>query len=346
MEMEVVKRENDGSMLPVNGGEALAMCEKCAAYAPGSKSLLDAAERARANVAREVLSQMPNAALAMQAHSLGDLYQVVGDVELQQLKDGTYTVILRDSNGKITEHAKLTKASGGFKSAALFGYQALNAVIGQANMMSIAQSLKDIQEGIEESKERDYVDAAAQVESASLGLKTDILALPEGQRKLAAVPLMHELRTGLMKLIAYGKIEVEHMPNLTEIGFWDNWGLKSGTKPEQAKRRFLYIVNALDTICRGIVQYSLSEVFLSDGEQGTSVDLMRRLKDLVSMLMADGKVKLVPMLGSVDPIKKTLALSESINEAANALEKCFNQKSPERVLIPVRGNYLKEVANG
>lgn len=346
MEMEVVKSENEETMPSVGGGKALAMCEECAAYAPGSKSVLDAAERARENVVREVLSQMPNAALAMHAHSLGDLYQVVGGVELQQLKDGTYTVVLKDSSGKITEHAKLTKASTGFKSAALFGYQALNAVIGQANMMSIAQSLKDIQEGMEESKERDYINAAAEVESASLGLQSDIVNLPEGQRKLATVPLMHELRTGLMKLIAYVKLEIEHMPNLTEIGFWDNWGLKRGTKPEQAKRRFLYIVKALDTICRGIVQYSLSEVFLSDGEQGTSVELIRQLKDQVSMLMADGKVKLVPMLGTVDPVKKTQALREGIEKAAKSLEKCFKNESPERVLIPVRGKYVKEVING
>lgn len=194
--------ENE-ELMPVPADRAVVAFEQCERFAPETKPIVDEVDRSNARVVREILSQTPNAVNIANSYALANTYKAVGDVALQKMSDGTYSAVLRDSNGRVLEHVKMQKATPEFATAASFGYSALNAVVGQANMMSIAESLRAIEKELEESKDRDYIQVQGKIDSACRGLSADLAQVEDGQKKPTAVILLNSLREGLMTLKGY-----------------------------------------------------------------------------------------------------------------------------------------------
>ena len=350
---QIMISEEADEQLTVAKYDVLADCDKCADRCNGwVKPSMERIDRNNGMVVREILSQIPNAKSVFETSRVADVYKAVGDVALQKMSDGTYSATLRNADGTIKKQVKLQKATPTLASAASVGYSALNAVVGQANMMSIAESLRRIEEGIEEIKERSYSDARAKVEAACCGLREHLRYVPEDQQKLASHLLMNDLREGIFKLKAYIGQEIDNMPDLTSIGFANNWGLKRSTKPERAKRHFMYIVKALDPLCRGLIQYAVAEAFLCGTKEASAIEMLEEVHGIIGELNKSGKVKLVPMLAvskndeAIDPVKKMNALSDAIRESIHALGRGRKQAENDKILIPIRAEYLKEVDDG
>ena len=107
--------ENE-ELMPVPADRAVAAFEQCECFVPETKPIVDEVDRSNARVVRDILSQTPNAVNIANSYALANAYKAVGDVALQKMSDGTYSAVLRDSNGRVLEHVKMQKATRDSKS--------------------------------------------------------------------------------------------------------------------------------------------------------------------------------------------------------------------------------------
>ena len=76
----------------------------------------------------------------------GELYKVVGNKSLQQLKNGNYSGIFRNNNGTISGHAQ-------FQQTGINYSQLATTVLSQSMLIHIAMKLEKLEEEIKEIKD-------------------------------------------------------------------------------------------------------------------------------------------------------------------------------------------------
>ena len=267
-------------------------------------------EKTRTGILQQLSAHMPNALNIGQTISSGGTYKAVGDVVLQQGEDGLYSAVLRGENGEILEHVKLEKAASGLARSAMFAYAIVGAAVGQANMMSIAERLAEIETHLEEAKKRDYIQQIASVEAACKGLQEALCLSDSDHQKQTILERRNDLRKALATLLGYIKIEIEAMPEYHEKSFWgwlfSNWGSQKSTLPEKARCRFEYVIKTFPVWCRGMSQLVLTDCYVAnDGEKEFLPSAGEMIAGLKSLLIDTGlqkRIVYVPKHGEVDPI--------------------------------------------
>lgn len=316
-------------------------------YPAECRPVFDELEKSRGEVLRQLSAQLPNALNVAQASSLADAYKTVDNVVLQQGKDGLFSATLRNENGEIVEHVKLKNASSSFAMAASFGYSVLNAAVGQANMMSIAERLAAIETKLDDAKKRDYVGMISSVESACKGMHEALTLKDEDHQRQTILERRNDLRTALDTLRGYMQIELEAMPEYRKRGFWEelfaDWGGKKSTRPEVAREHFNYIARTLPVWCRGMSQLVLTDPCVEDNKCSSADLFVSDLKKLLVESRLQDRVKYVPMLGAVDPIRVVDDFVGRIPETERVFARMRQEQDDLKLSLTFK---MEEIQNG
>jgi len=309
---------------------------------PMSGATLDAAESARSSLVNQALAQMGNVQNVIQTAKLLDAYKTVGDVVLQQLEDGTYSGTIRDEKGKILEHVKFEKASSKAIAAASFSYSVLNAAVGQANMMEIAERLAEIEAQLDEVKQRDYIDKINAIKSACDAFK-EIDILKNDDCRLQTVILLREhLNKALGTIKAYILQDIKAMPAVEEPKWYENLGFRvDETKPEKAKKRFEYVAKLLPVWCQGMSQLVLTDAYFQKNEYPSARQFITELNEIVRDSGLPSKVQLVPMLGQVDPVKMLMDFDSRVDETEKAFARLSEKLNKEPCHLQILAGDIK-----
>ena len=306
-------------------------------YPDFCRPVFDEAVKSRNTILAQISAQMPNAVNIIQTAKAGDAYTVVGDVVLQQGEDGLFTAVLRDENGQITKHVKLEKSMSDATRAASFAYSALNAAVGQANMMDIAERLAEIKLQLDEAKKRDYIKQIEAVKSACIGLNEALSLVDEDHRRQTILNRRNDLRMALGTLHGFIKIEIEAMPEYHEKGFWEkilsNWGAKKSTLPKMAQKRFECVIEALPVWYRGMAFLVLTDSYLGLVEFPSAKELVDGLTSLIEDSGLPRRVEYVPMMGKTDPIKLVGDLKQQISKMENTFKRMRGEAITQKMSI-------------
>lgn len=282
------------------------------------------AER-RNDMLRQLSAKMPDVVHVVQTANSADTYRVVKNVVLTPGEDGLYTAVLRDDRGRIIEHVKLEKAASDFSRAAAFSFSVLNAAVGQANMMAIAERLAEIESQLDEAKERDYCREMNEVKSAYTGMKEALCLKDDDHFRQTIIAQRDKLRTGLENLRDYILIEIKGMKpyhKRTRIErLISNWGTEESTLTANAQKHFKYIRAALPVWFFGMSQLVLTEPYIRDSGFESGDMLARDLRHLVIDSNLYQRVQYVPKIGDFDPIDAVKDIEKRLPE----MEKCFER---------------------
>lgn len=331
----------DGSMTPVvptTKSDILKLAEQ---FPDFCKPVFDDVIKKRSEILKQISAQMPNAVNFMQTANAANAYKAVGGIALEEADDGLFSAILHDENGKITQHVKFEKATSDIARTATFAYSVLNAAVGQANMISIAERLAEIETKLDEAKKRDYIDKCAEVNSACIGIK-EVLCLSDFcHQQQTILERRKDLRTALDALRGYIKIEIEAMPEYHEKTFreklFSNWGTENSTLPMKAKQRFEYIVMALPVWCRGMAFYVMTDSYIDS--VGTpymsATEMINGLREILEDSRLANRVKYLPMMGKADPIKIIDQFTQCIPDIERNFERMRNEIVNGKMVIPL-----------
>ena len=293
--------------------------------------------KSRNDLLKQLSAQMPNTINVIQASNAADAYKVVGEVTLQQGEDGLFSAVLRDENGQITQHIKLEKSASGVARAATFAYSALNAAVGQANMMAIAERLAAIETQLDEAKRRDFIGKCAAVNSACEGVQEALCLADSDHRRQTILERRNDLRTALNTLRDYIKIEIEAMPEYRTKTFWEdvlsNWGGKKSTLPMKAKSRFEYVVKTLPVWCRGMSFLVMTDSYFDLVEYPSARDMINGLREMLEHSKLSSRVKYVPMMGDEDPIELVCNFIDRIPETERVFERMRGDALSKKMAI-------------
>lgn len=298
----------------------------------------------RNSLLAQLSAQMPNAINVVQTANSASAYKVVNGITLQRGSDGLFSGVVRDKNGHIIEHVKLEKASSGFTQAAFFTYSALNAVVGQANMMSIAKSLESIETALDEAKKRDYDKLITVIDNAKPGFK-EALCLTENELQIKTIlDRRHELRGALMNLQKFIQREIIEMPICRKKGFWEdlfsNWGLERSTLPEQAKKRFEYIAWAFPKWYEGVALLLLSDAYVApkEGFCSSAEFATDGLKNLFINSRISDRMGYVPMIGKADPIDSVSGIVQAIPKMEHTFTRVKKNADSGNLAIEIKAD--------
>ena len=296
-------------------------------------------KKSRSEILEQLSSHMPNALNIGQALGSGDAYKAVGDVVLQQGKDGLFSAVLRGKKGEIVQHVKLEKAASGLARSATFAYAVVGAAVGQANMMAIAERLAEIETQLDEAKKRDYIEQIASVEAACKGWQEAFCLSDPDHQKQTILERRNDLRKALKTLYGYIKLEIEAMPENHEKGFLDrlfsNWGKKKSTLLEKARRRFEWVIKMFPVWCRGMSQMVLTDYYIA--KDGGNVDfpsadeMIRGLKSLLVDTGLQKRMVYVPKTQETDPIDLVDNFVLGISETERAFAKLREDVRSNRI---------------
>ena len=296
-----------------------------AQYPDFCKPVFGEAEKCQNELLRQLSAQMPNAVNVIQTANAADAYKVVGDVVLQQGDDGLFSAVLRDENGKITQHVKLEKSVSDVARAASFAYSALNAAVGQANMMAIAERLAAIETQLDEAKKRDYIEQIEAVKSACVGLNEALCLSDEDHRKQTILERRNDLRKALGTLHGFIKLEIEAMPEYRNKTFWarlfSNWGSEKSTLPKKAQKRFECVIETLPVWCRGMSFLVLTDSYLGQAEYPSAREMEAGLTAILVDSGLPRRVEYVPMMGKTDQIELVKEFRQRIPETKKVFER-------------------------
>ncbi len=298
----------------------------------------------RNNLLAQLSAQMPNAINVIQTANSASTYRVVNDIVLQRGSDGLFNGVVRDKSGRIIEHVKLEKASSGFTQAASFTYSALNAVVGQANMMSIAKSLESIETALDEAKKRDYDKLITVIDNAKTGFR-EALCLTENELQIKTIlDRRHELRGALMNLQKFIQREINEMPicrtkSILEDLF-SNWGPESSTLPEQAKRRFEYVAWAFPKWYEGVALLLLSDAYVApkEGFCSSAEFATDGLKYLFINSRISDRMGYVPMIGEDDPIEVVSRIVQAIPKMEHTFKQVKTNADSGNLAIEIKAD--------
>lgn len=264
-----------------------------------------------------VLANFPNAMNIQQASALGSAYKAVGDVALQQNADGTFAAVLRGDDGKIIEHVPLEKASSDFATSFKMGYAVNCAIAGQAQMMQIAKQLEEINESIVEIKDLMWQEKIRDVESAICEWERAFV-LKEKDKSVWLNQLCNartSMERSLGHVYDYMKSQLDRMPAKTNVtGFLENWGFGK-TDAQKAAEHFRYFARLLPVFCRGMAMMVMTDAYFGDMRMSDGIKFAKGLKQLFVGARLSERVRLVPMLGKVNPEKVVKDFSQGIDYA-------------------------------
>ena len=321
----------DGTMTPVVPTTTADILKLAEQFPDFCKPIFDDVIKKRSEILKQTSAQMPNAINFMQTANAANAYKTVGGKALEEVDDGIFSTILHDNkNGRITEHVKLERAASDVERAATFAYSVLNAAVGQANMMSIAERLAEIETQLDAAKKRDYIDKCAKVNSACVGIKEVIFLSDPCHQQQTILRLRQDLRTALDTLREYIKMEIMEMPEYHKKTFREkiisNWGTENSTLPMKAKQRFEYIVMALPVWCRGMAFYVMTDSYIASvGESYMSAtEMVNGLREMIEDSRLVNRVKYLPMMGDVDPIEIIDQFTHCIPDLERKFERMRN----------------------
>lgn len=284
---------------------------------PEANNQLAENERNANALLNAVLANVPNAMNIQQASSLGSAYKAVGDVALQQNADGTFAAVLRGDDGKIIEHVPLEKASSDFATSFKMGYAVNCAIAGQAQMMQIAKQLEEINESIVEIKDLMWQEKIRDVESA-ISEWERAFVLKEKDKSVWLNQLCNA-RTSMVRSLGhvydYMKSQLDRLPAKTNAsGFFENWGFGK-TDAQKAAEHFRYFARLLPVFCRGMAMMVMTDAYFGDMRMSDGIKFAKGLKQLFVDARLSERVRLVPMLGKVNPEKVVKDFSQGIDYA-------------------------------
>lgn len=264
-----------------------------------------------------VLANVPNVMNIQQASALGSAYKAVGGVALQQNADGTFAAVLRGDDGKIIKHVPLEKASSDLATSVKMGYAVNCAIVGQAQMMQIAKQLEDIKESLTEIKDLMWQEKIRDVESA-IREWGRAFVLKEKDESVWLNQLCNA-RTSMDRSLGhvydYMKSQLDRLPGKTEAnGFFENWGFGK-TDAEKAAEHFRYFARLLPVFCRGMAMMAMTDAYFGDMRMSDGTKYAKDLKQLFVDSRLSERVKLVPMMGKVNPEKVVEEFSQGIDRA-------------------------------
>ena len=297
-------------------------------------------ESRRNDMLRQISAQMPNVVNVVQTANAADTYRVVNNVVLTPGDDGLYSAVVRDGQGRITEHVKLEKSTSDFARAAAFSFSVLNVAVGQANMMSIAERLAEIESQLDEAKYREYIDRISEVESACRGLNEALCLKDDDHIRQTIIDHRTKLRAELGKLYGYIDLEIKNMPMYHKRTWKDvlfsNWGPKESTNQAKADKRFECIMNALPIWCKGMSFLALTEPYIKDSGFNCGREFAGELRKIIIDNKLSRRVVYVSMRGGFDPIDAVKKLENRIPE----MERYFSDSfvGGERMVLEIRAD--------
>ena len=285
-------------------------------------------------ILEQISTQMPNAINVIQAANAADTYKTVDGVPLPKGDDGLYSPVLRDEDGKINQHVKLKKAASDAQRAACFTYSILNAAVGQANMMSIAERLAEIEIQLDEVKKRDYDQQVEDISSACSALN-EVLCLSDDEHiQQMIIFFRYNLRKSLGVLRRYVIHEIESMPKYRKekplARFISNWGSENSTLPVLAKKRFDYVLQALPVWCEGMSFLVMTDPYVKKRDEKkidfpSANEVIKGLREIFEESGLSDRVVYLQKMEKVDPIELVQKFRQRIPE----LEKDFNRMRDE-----------------
>lgn len=331
----------NGTMTPVVPNTKEGILKLAEQFPDFCKPIFDDVIKKRSEILKQMSAQVPNAVISAQAANAANTYRPVGGVSLEKVGDGLYSTALHDDEtGRFTQNVKLEKAASDVARAATFAYSVLNAAVGQANMMSIAERLASIETKLDEAKKRDYINKCEEVYSACVGIK-EVLCLSDfGHRQQTILERRQDLRTALGTLREYIKNDIKEMPEYHEKTFREkilsNWGTENSTLPMKAKQRFEYVVMALPVWCRGMSFYVMTDSYIdSDGTPYQSAtEMINGLREMLEDSRLANRVKYLPMMGNADPIKIIDQFTHCIPDIERTFERMRNKAIAGEITIP------------
>lgn len=307
---------------------------------PEAENQLCENERNAKAVLDAVLANVPHALNVQQSSALGTAYKAVGGVALQQNADGTFTTVLRDDDGKIIKHVPLEKASSGFATSVKMGYAVNCAIAGQAQMMQVAKQLEDIKETLVELKDLMWLEKISDVESAIKAWKR-VFASKELKEKNETVWLNQlgnartSMECALGRVYGYMKSQLDRLPaKVNANGFWENWGFGK-TDADKASEHFRYFARLLPVFCRGMAMMAMTDAYFGDMRMSDGIRFANDLKQLFEDYQLPERVKLVPMLGKVNPEKVVEEFSRGIDHAIEYFNNCNDSMDSRSVRLAI-----------
>jgi len=303
-----------------------------------AEPVLDFNQKNVEDIIAVVFSQLPNALNYTQAQLLSESYQTVGGIALQVGSDGNYTATLRNKKGEIVEHVPLRKTSSEFATAVKQGFSVNCAIAGQAQMMQVAEQLKEIQSALIETKDRDWREKINAVECAMQGFK-EAVAINSDQtaRRIMIHISRNQLREALANVYAFMEEQLIRIPTDTSSnGFFDNWSFRK-TKSEVAAEYFRYFARLLPVYCRGVTMFTMTDAYVQSDADWTGLAYARRLKELFEKYDVKNRTALVPTILGKDPGKLIIDFLDGVDSAIEKFEN-FNRKlsvGDLRLAIPI-----------
>ena len=247
----------------------------------------------------DVSAALPQMMLAQTACEAGHMYRPVGGEELQRNKDGTFTTVLRDENGKITKHVPLEKGSA-IEEAAKIGWAITSVAVGQAHMMNIADELSNINVQLNEIKQFAYDKQVCKVEAAIRSLSGIDFSDSANARQMIHSDC-RELDEGCAAIYKAMCLEVDSMPDVSAMKITEGWfGGAKTRRPEDAEQRFRTVMRLLPVYLRGMLVLTAINAYVG-GSITTQVGLLvSQMRKLVEDCKLRNKVKMVPMIKGVD----------------------------------------------
>lgn len=306
-------------------------------YPDFCRPVFDNVQKNREEILKQLSAQMPNVINVIQTANGANAYKVVGNLALQQGNDGFYSAVLRNKDGTITQHVKLEKSLSDGVQLGMFAYTALNAAIGQLNMLSIAKRLEEIETQLDEAKNREYAKQYAAINSACEGLKEVCCLSDSDHQRQTVLDRRNDLRTALDALRSFIKNEIEAMPEYHEKSrlekIFSNWGLEKSTLPMKAKKRFECVVKALPVWCKGMSFLTLTDPYVGLYNYPSADKMTKGLQDMFELSKLRTRVVYVPLMGNQDPIKLVDEFVRKKSETEKFFENIRNNTNAQ--LLPM-----------